>query len=46
MHHFLRLIGFAALTAADIEQLDASLKLRGRIKRDGWAEQAKALLGR
>jgi small subunit ribosomal protein S2 len=34
----------AALTAADVEKLDADLKLNGRIARDNWIEQARALL--
>ena len=34
----------AAWTCEDIEELDAALKLRGRIQRDGWVAQAKALL--
>ena len=33
----------AALQAADIEKLDAELKLNGRITRDGWIDQARAL---
>ena len=35
---------FAAMTPADVEKLDADLKLNGRIARDGWIDQAKALL--
>ena len=34
----------AAMTPSDVEKLDADLKLNGRIERDGWIEQAKALL--
>ncbi|MBM3625068.1 MAG: 30S ribosomal protein S2, partial [Alphaproteobacteria bacterium] len=34
----------AAMTPADVEKLDAELKLNGRIARDGWVDQAKALL--
>ncbi len=34
----------AAMTPADVEKLDADLKLNGRITRDGWIDQAKALL--
>jgi small subunit ribosomal protein S2 len=34
----------AALTGAEVEKLDGDLKLNGRIARDGWIEQAKALL--
>ncbi len=34
----------AAMTPADVEKLDADLKLNGRIARDGWIDQAKALL--
>ena len=33
----------AALKAADATALDSSLDLKGRIKRDGWIKQAKAL---
>ncbi|MCL4147134.1 UNVERIFIED_CONTAM: hypothetical protein GTU68_042231 [Idotea baltica] len=33
----------AALKAADIKTLDESLDLKGRVKRDGWVKQAKAL---
>jgi len=33
----------AAMTTADIEKVDADLKLNGRITRDGWIEQARAL---
>ena len=29
-----------AMTTADVEKLDADLKLNGRIQRDGWVEQA------
>jgi len=34
----------AAMTPADIEKVDADLKLNGRLGRDGWVEQARALL--
>jgi len=34
----------AAMTAADIEKVDADLKLNGRISRDGWIDQARAHL--
>ena len=34
----------AALTALDMEKLDTDLKLNGRIARDNWIEQARALL--
>ena len=34
----------AALTSADIDKLDAELKLNGRIARDNWIDQARALL--
>jgi small subunit ribosomal protein S2 len=34
----------AAMQEADIAKLDASLKLNGRIARDGWVAQAKAML--
>jgi small subunit ribosomal protein S2 len=33
----------AALQPADIEKLDSDLKLNGRITRDGWIDQARAL---
>jgi small subunit ribosomal protein S2 len=33
----------AALQSADIEKLDNELKLNGRITRDGWIDQARAL---
>jgi len=32
-----------AMTAADVEKLDGDLKLNGRIARDGWVDQARAL---
>jgi small subunit ribosomal protein S2 len=35
---------FASMSPADIEAVDMSLKLSGRIARDGWVAQAKALL--
>ncbi len=34
----------SAMMAADIVKLDADLKLHGRIERDGWIAQAKALM--
>ncbi|MGD9544215.1 MAG: 30S ribosomal protein S2, partial [Methylocystis sp.] len=34
----------AAMAATDVEKLDSELKLNGRIARDGWVDQAKALL--
>ncbi len=34
----------AAMTPADVEKVDADLKLNGRIARDGWIDQARALL--
>ncbi|MCX7898790.1 MAG: 30S ribosomal protein S2, partial [Methylocystis sp.] len=34
----------AAMTPNDVEKLDSDLKLNGRIARDGWIDQAKALL--
>ncbi|WP_363349285.1 30S ribosomal protein S2 [Methylocystis echinoides] len=34
----------AAMTPADVEKVDADLKLNGRISRDGWVDQARALL--
>ncbi len=39
VYHFWQL---AAMTPADMEKLDADLKLSGRIGRDGWIDQAKA----
>lgn len=33
-----------AMTTADVEKLDADLKLNGRIQRDGWVEQARGIL--
>lgn len=35
---------FAALQPADITKLDADLKLNGRIERDGWVNQARAMI--
>lgn len=35
---------FAALQPADITKLDADLKLNGRIDRDGWVNQARAMI--
>jgi small subunit ribosomal protein S2 len=35
----------AAMQPADTEKLDADLKLNGRIERDGWIAQARALIG-
>ena len=32
------------MTLADMEKLDAELKLNGRIQRDGWVEQARGLI--
>jgi small subunit ribosomal protein S2 len=34
----------AALTATEIEKLDTDLKLNGRIARDNWSDQARALM--
>lgn len=34
----------AALSAPEVEKLDADLKLNGRIARDNWIDQARALL--
>ena len=34
----------AAMTPGDVEKVDADLKLNGRIARDGWLDQARALL--
>ncbi len=33
----------AAMTPADVEKVDVELKLNGRIARDGWIDQARAL---
>jgi small subunit ribosomal protein S2 len=33
----------AAMAPADVEKIDADLKLNGRITRDGWIDQARAL---
>lgn len=41
-----RLDQIAGWTDADIERIDAQLPLRGRIRRDRWVEQARALVGR
>lgn len=35
---------FAAMQPADISKLDADLKLNGRIERDGWVDQARAMI--
>ncbi len=35
---------FAAMQPADISKLDADLKLNGRIERDGWVNQARAMI--
>jgi small subunit ribosomal protein S2 len=32
------------MTDADVASVDASMKLNGRITRDGWVEAAKALV--
>ncbi|MGL4295311.1 MAG: 30S ribosomal protein S2 [Beijerinckiaceae bacterium] len=34
----------AAMTADDVKTVDGKLKLKGRIERDGWIDQAKKLL--
>ena len=34
----------AAMSADDVAKVDAQLKLNGRIARDGWIDQARALL--
>lgn len=36
----------AEMTAADIARIDESLNLRGRIERETWVAQARALIGR
>ena len=41
IYHYWQL---AAMTPADVEKVDADLKLNGRIARDGWIDQARALL--
>ncbi|MEN3930775.1 30S ribosomal protein S2 [Microvirga sp. W0021] len=35
---------FASLQPADVAKLDAELKLNGRIERDGWIDQARAMI--
>jgi len=40
-----RLADIAALSAADVARLDAELGLDGRVARDDWVGQAKALIG-
>ncbi len=35
----------ADLTAADIARIDETLNFRGRIEREAWVDQAKALVG-
>jgi small subunit ribosomal protein S2 len=39
IYHYWQL---AAMTPADVEKIDADLKLSGRIVRDGWVDQARA----
>ena len=39
-----RYADIAALTVADVARIEAELGLDGRIARDGWVEQAKALV--
>ena len=39
IYHYWQL---AAMTSADVEKVDAELKLNGRIARDGWVDQARA----
>ena len=34
----------AAMQPADVEQLDKDAKLNGRVERDGWIGQARAML--
>ena len=41
VYHYWQL---AAMTPADVAKVDADLKLNGRIERDGWVAQARALL--
>ena len=41
VYHFWQL---AAMSDADVAKLDADLKLSGRIARDGWVDQARALV--
>lgn len=40
---YARYADIAAMTAADVERMDAELGLDGRIARDGWVEQAGKL---
>lgn len=35
----------AGLTAADIDRIDEAIDFKGRIQREKWVEQAKALVG-
>ena len=39
--HFWQIAG---MTEADVKKVDADLKLGGRIERDGWVAQARALM--
>jgi small subunit ribosomal protein S2 len=41
VYHYWQL---ASMTPADVAKVDADLKLNGRIDRDGWVAQARALL--
>jgi small subunit ribosomal protein S2 len=34
----------AAMTDADVEKVDADLKLHGKIKQNGWVAQAREML--
>ncbi len=40
IYHYAQIAGFSA---DDIEKVDAELNFKGRIERDGWIDQAKAL---
>jgi small subunit ribosomal protein S2 len=40
IYHYWQL---AAMSPADVDKADRDLKLSGRIARDGWIDQAKAL---
>ena len=41
MFHYWQL---AAMTPAEAEKLDADLRFNGRISRDHWVDQARALI--
>jgi NADH-quinone oxidoreductase subunit E len=43
IYHFDQIAGW---TESDVAWVDERLKFKGRIERDGWIEQAKALAGK